>query len=416
MRVGVIGCGFVFDLYMATWKSHANLTLAGVWDIDPARRAAVAKHYEARVYDDQAALLGDPDIDIVANFTTLEVHAEVTRAALNAGKHVYSEKPLTAEISEAKDLFDLAAQKGLRLSVAPSNTLSSSVRTLEAAIDEGLIGSPQLVYAEFDDGPIHLMRPEDWMSPSGAPWPMMEEYTTGCTREHAGYHLTWMCALFGPVTSIVAASHVVTPQKTAPPLETPDLSVACLQFSSGVVGRLTCSIAGPRSHAAQVVGERGILTLPTYKDYTAPVLFNQLDWHRLSIRASRFGGSRLLRWLLGAEDQIVPPVDGAGRQSDADGRMDMVAGLAELAEAITNDRAHFPPPDFALHVTELTLLIQASGPAGIAKAPETSFAPLTSAVRPAGGTKIDLRPLQQPSLRRRLAERLRKFKPKRRFS
>ena len=86
-----------------------------------------------------------------------------------------------------------------------------------------------------------------------------------------------------------------------------------------------------------------------------------------------------MRWLLGAEDQIVPPVDGAGRQSDADGRMDMVAGLAELAEAITNDRAHFPPPDFALHVTELTLLIQASGPAGIARAPETSFAPLTSA-------------------------------------
>ncbi len=416
MKVGVIGCGFVFDLYMATWAAHADVELAGVWDTDSARLYAVASHYRAHVYESEAAMLADPGIDIIANFTPLDAHEAVTRAALMAGKHVYSEKPVARSFKAAKALLQLADEQGLRLAVAPANALSAAVRTLQSGVESGLIGKPRLVYAEFDDGPIHLMRPETWVSPSGAPWPVMEEYQTGCTREHAGYHLTWMCALFGPVTSMTAFSQVVTPQKTSPPLDTPDFSVACLQFASGVVGRLTCSIAAPRDQSARVIGETGVLTLPTYKDYTAPVTYDAMDWHRLSVRESRFGASRLARWLLGANDQVVTQVPGAGQFEAAEGRMDMVAGLAELAAAISENRPHFPPPDFALHITELTLSMQEAGPEGLAKTLETGFEPLPQAVRPAVAQPDNLDTLTRPNGRQALADLARRLKPKRRFT
>jgi len=91
MKVGVIGCGFVFDLYMATWASHEDVELAGVWDTDAARLAAVASHYKAHVYDSEAAMLADPAIDTIANFTPLEAHEAVTRAFRKAaGPHIRS--------------------------------------------------------------------------------------------------------------------------------------------------------------------------------------------------------------------------------------------------------------------------------------------------------------------------------------
>ena len=415
MRVGVIGCGFVFDLYMATWSSHPDVELAGVWDIDPARCKTVAEFYGVQVYDSEAALLSDPTIDTVANFTPLAGHVPVTTAALNAGKHVYCEKPLAPSLAEARALFELADQKGLRLSVAPSNALSSTIRTLKGAVDGGLIGDPKLVYAEFDDGPIHLMRPETWVSPSGAPWPLLDEFETGCTLEHAGYHLTWLCALFGPVERVTAFSDVVTPQKSQPAFDTPDFSLACLRFRSGVVARLTCSLAGPRAHGARVFGETGELRFETYKDYSAPVHFDRYDWHRLSISGSRFGRFGLFRWLFGAEPAALPKVSPADGEAGT-GRMDMVRGLAELAAALKADRAHFPPPDIALHVTELTLAIQAAGREGAAISLETDFQPLPEDAISTAMSEAEISKLSAPSRRRALADAIRRVKPKRRFT
>ncbi|MEL7131826.1 MAG: Gfo/Idh/MocA family oxidoreductase [Pseudomonadota bacterium] len=122
MNIGVIGCGYVFDHYMTTFARHPGITLKGVADLDQARAAQVASYYGFKHYDDNAALLADPEIDIVANFTSIKSHAEVTRAILEAGKHVYCEKPFTTSLEEARALVELAEEKGLRLSAASSST------------------------------------------------------------------------------------------------------------------------------------------------------------------------------------------------------------------------------------------------------------------------------------------------------
>lgn len=280
MKVGVIGCGYVFDHYMATWSRHPGLILKGVADRDSARRDAVARAYNLKAYASNDELLTDPEIAIVANFTSIESHFDVSRAALLAGKHVYSEKPLAPDIEQARALFALAERLGLRLSCAPSNAMSDTTQTMWKAVRDGAVGAPRIVYAEFDDNVIYRMYPETWRSRTGAPWPYLHEYEWGCTYEHVGYHLTWLCAIFGPVESVTAFSKQTLPDKTNLPLhpaDTPDFSVACLNFRSGVVGRVTCSIGAPFDHRMRIVGNAGMLTADTYRHYQCPVYLEEVQ-------------------------------------------------------------------------------------------------------------------------------------------
>lgn len=433
MKIGIIGCGYVFDHYMATWKKHPGLVIAGIADRDAGRLAAAARFYGLQTYPDTAALLADPEVTIVANLTSIESHYEVTRAALEAGKHVYSEKPLVTDLGAARALMDLAASRGLRLACAPSNALSATSLTMWKAVTDGAVGDVRIVYAEFDDNPIYLMAPEGWASRSGAPWPYLHEYEMGCTWEHVGYHLAWMCAIFGPVRSVSAFSKVTVPDKTPLPLDppdTPDFSVACLDFESGVVGRVTCSIAAPYDHRMRIIGNRGMVHADTYRHYECPVLiepFTKLTMNARKARSVRT--NTLLQWPFGVGGRRVPllriPPPGADRLIDPAGpvrwwdprdwlrrlkrrqlgQQDKCIGIAELADAVAQGRPAFPGPDFTLHVTELTLAIQAAGPDGANRRLETRFdpLPLPAAAQAAGP---DYRALARPGWLDRMSESL----------
>jgi predicted dehydrogenase len=403
MKIGVIGCGYVFDHYMTTLRRHPELEIVGLADRNSDRARAAGAYYGLKVHEDAAALLADPAVEIVANFTSIESHYEVSRAALTAGKHVYCEKPLTLDMGEAHALSDLARDSGLRLSSAPSNALSPTVRTLRKAVAEGRVGDVRMVYAEFDDNPVYLMQPETWVSRSGAPWPYLHEYEMGCTFEHVGYHLTWMCALFGPVRAVTAFSKHTLPDKTEAaldPADTPDFSVAALDFESGVVGRVTCSIAAPTDHRMRIIGNRGVLETDTYRDYTGPVYLEPIPSRALKARNLRMvRRSSLLQRLTGVGGRALP-LEETGAERTARGRdigarggagglspkarlrrflntqrgqQDKCLGIAELARAIREGRPHFPSADFTLHVTELTHLIQRAGPDGASHRLQTRF-------------------------------------------
>lgn len=393
MKIGVVGSGYVFDHYMTTFDQHTGLEIVGVFDRNTARAQQVATFYGLHFYESLDALLADDDISIVANFTSIESHVEITKAALLAGKHVYSEKPMAMDLASAKMLVELAQAQNLRLSVAPSNALSATALTLWKAVEDGAVGDVRMVYAEFDDNPVYLLKPETWRSRSGAPWPYLHEYEMGCTWEHVGYHLTWMCAIFGPVRRVTAFSKATLPDKTnekLKPPDTPDFSVACLDFQNGVVGRITCSIAAPTDHRMRVIGNRGVLSADTYRDYRCPVRLEPFDPVPLKARNLRVvRENTFLQWLTGVGGRRIPlaemPPPGstdvirpAGNafakwKAAQRGWQDKSIGLAELADAIKTGRPHLPGPDFHLHLAELTLLIQGAGPDGACHTPTTSF-------------------------------------------
>ncbi|HTV17599.1 MAG TPA: Gfo/Idh/MocA family oxidoreductase, partial [Polyangiaceae bacterium] len=202
MRVGIVGCGYVADYYVSTLGGHPALTLAGVADRSEERLRSFCAHHGVSPYASVGQMLEDPSVDIVVNLTNPASHVDITRAALEAGKHVYSEKPLALRQRDAEALVELAAARGLGLASAPCGVLGETAQTLWKLLRDGRIGKPQLVYAELDDGPKYFPKYRPRISASGAHWPHLDEFRTGCILEHAGYYLSWLVAFFGPARTV----------------------------------------------------------------------------------------------------------------------------------------------------------------------------------------------------------------------
>jgi len=364
-KIAFVGCGFVADYYFDTLKNHPQIELVGVMDRDSERAAKFGSHYSVNVYATFEELLADSKIDIVVNLTNPSSHFSVSKACLEAGKHVYSEKPLSMVFSQAKALVNLAAERGLYLSSAPCGLLGETAQTIWQALRNKEIGPIRVVYAEIDDGPIHLEQPHKWLSKSGAPWPYKDEFEVGCTLEHAGYYLTWFPAFFGAANTITAFSSCLIPNKQvidSEPLEitTPDFSVACIKFESGVVARLTCSVVAPFNHAMQIIGDQGILSIDECWNYYAPVYIKK--YSKLGFRAEKYPLLRkypFLKTLLGLRSKEYPLVKKPNlKLRNLRHYQDFSRGIAELAQAISEQRRCQIPADYALHVNEMVLAIQ----------------------------------------------------------
>lgn len=407
MNIAFVGCGFVFDIYMRTRSAHPELTISGVYDIRRDRQDQVCTYYNLNGYDSYEAILADPDVDIIINLTNISSHGPVTRRALEAGKHVYSEKPIATSVEECDALFACARDNKVHFSGAPCNIFSDSLRTVFKAVESGKIGQPLLVYAELDDNPIHVMEFEKVQSPSGASWPLVEEIQEGCTYEHVGYHLVWICALLGPAVNVTAYSKELLADKTAQTpgfIGTPDYSVACLDFACGATARITCSILAPRDHRMRVIGRDGELSTEGYRHYRAPVFLESFTKAALSARkfrtirnmpwlARRFGvGGRALtlerNWKSHAVERgYQPGVSLKTRLIEWLRRREVYAqdkfiGIAELSRSIQAGEPPYLSPGFLQHINELTLLIQGAGPEGVATKPTTTFHPLGAPPNP----------------------------------
>jgi predicted dehydrogenase len=368
MRIAIVGCGFVADYYISTLRDYPHLKIAGVMDSDADRATHFSKVHNLPLYPTLAALLEDSSVEIALNLTNPRSHFEVSQACLEAGKHVYSEKPLAMTFEDAQSLVTLAERKGLYLSCAPCNLLSETAQTLWKALREKTVGSIRAVYAEMDDGLLHTMPYRQWQSSSGIPWPAKDEFEVGCTIEHAGYYVTWLAAFFGPVTSLTAfASCQVSDKQTDVPLDpnnAPDFSVACLQFASGMVARLTCSIVAPHDHALTIIGDEGILYTRDCWFYNAPVFVRR----SLTLRRKTFLNPLPRKYPLVRSSQKK-------QKTKKSQQMDYARGVAELADAIENQRPCRLSAEFSLHVNEVVLAIH-NATSGVSYQTKTTFKPI----------------------------------------
>jgi len=364
--VALVGCGFVSDFYVQTAARHPGLEIAGVWDRDESCARRLASHYGLRPYRSFDELLADDRVALVANLTNPKSHYEVSRAALDAGKHVYSEKPLATEIGAATQLVAQARRRERLIASAPCSILGETAQTLWRALREQRVGPVRLVYAEMDDGMVHRMPYRRWLSASGAPWPYQDEFEVGCTLEHAGYYVTWLTAFFGPVESLSAFASCRIPDKAAGvPIarQAPDYSVASLQFRSGVVARLTCSIVAARDHSLRIFGDEGVLGTKDGWYYDSPVKVQR----SFTIRR---------RTMLNPFRHTIPLVRRPPRfQRRASAQMDFARGIAEMADALSERRPCRLSPEYSLHNNELVLAIQDGGAGGTYR-PTTTFEPM----------------------------------------
>jgi predicted dehydrogenase len=368
--MAIIGCGYIADSYCNTLFQYPELQLLGVMDRDKTRSDKFSTYYSVPNYSSLEEVLTDPRVDLVVNLTNPRSHFEVSKACLEAGKHVYSEKPLAMSFPEAAQLVNLAKQKGCQISSAPSRILAETAQTLWKALREDVVGTVRVVYAEMDHGLTHRMRYQKWLSKSGIPWPYKDEFEVGCTVEHAEYAIRLLTAIFGRVESVTAFSSCQIPDKeTDIPLEivAPDFSVACMKFRSGVVARLTCSIIAHPNRTFKVIGDEGIVFTEDISKPRSPVYIQR----RLTIRRRTI----LTPWK--TKYPMVSPADqqSQGRTSRAR-EVDFCLGIAEMASALKKGRPSRLDASYCLHTTEVMLAIQNAGDGSSAYKVTTSFDPI----------------------------------------
>ena len=352
--IGIVGTGFVADRYMRSLETFPELRVVKATDIDHVRLAAFCKYWKVsgarRLYE---LLVDGPDSpDLILNLTNPSAHFEVSRACLEAGKHVYSEKPLATSMDEAHALCALAERKGLMLASAPCSLLGEAAQTLWLAVRQNEIGTARLVYAELDDDFVPHAPYKNWVSESGAPWPFRDEFSVGCTLEHAGYYLTWLMAMFGTVEKVIAGSANLVECKLGDGTPTaPDFSCAILFFKSGIVARLTCSIIAPHNHRIRIIGDTGVLEVDQSWDNEAAVRVRR----RYVIRR-RLINSPIARRIR-IKGATHPKIKRWGAAA-----LNFALGPAEMLAALKESRPSRLSTGFSLHLNEVTLAIQnASG-------------------------------------------------------
>ena len=360
IRIAIVGTGYVADLYMPSLRTFPELEICAVWDTDSERLSAFARHWGLPAAPSFAALVAAGPL-ILLNLTNPHAHAGVNHAALEAGCHVWCEKPLALSYDEAEALAELAAASGLHLASAPCNLLGQAAQTAWAAIRAGRIGRPRLAYAELDDDFLPAAPYRSWRSESGAPWPAADEFRTGCTLEHAGYYLGWLMAMFGPVRRIVSASaRLLDVEQTGAGHGAPDYASASLFFDS-MTARLTCSIIARHDHRLRIFGDEAVLEVDDGWTNAAAVRIRR----RFAVRR------RLVNSPFAAR---IRPAGGAHPMVDRRGAaaMNFALGVAEMGRAISAGTTPRLAGQFALHLTEVALAMQAGGE----HRPRSTFEPM----------------------------------------
>lgn len=255
VRLGIIGCGDVaFRTYFPWIDALGNRAQVAVcFDPIPERAdRAAARFPGARAVTDLAGLLAEPDLDAAINLTPPPYHLSTTSAALDAGLHVLSEKPLAVTLADAQSLIAKADSVGKLLLCAPGVMATHRFRWLKRLLGDGQLGRPLSVTAQMAN-----MGPAEWRGYTGDP-AVFYKPGVGPLIDIGVYPLHGMTGLLGPATRVQAMGGILVPQRNVlidrlagqtVSVETPDHISLQLEFASGGFGQLLASFAVPRSKA-----------------------------------------------------------------------------------------------------------------------------------------------------------------------
>lgn len=326
VNIGIVGTGNIFRAYVQWCRAFRILEITACADIDRPKAEAKAEEFNIPRVCSVEELLADPEIQIIVNLTIPKAHAEVSLAAINAGKHVHSEKPLAVTRQDGQKILAAAKEKGVLVGCAPDTFLGGGHQTCRKLIDDGWIGEP-VAAVGFMTG----HGPESWH-----PNPdIFYQVGAGPLFDVGPYYLTGLVNLLGPVKRVTGSARISFPERIATserhygrriPVEVPTHVTGALDFVGGPIATLITSfdIWSTNLPRIEVYGSEGSLSVPD---------------------PNIFGGRVLVRRAGAAEWSEIPLTHSAdvGRG----------IGVAEMAYAITYDRPHRTNGELAYHVLDL---------------------------------------------------------------
>lgn len=349
VKAAIIGCGNVTAQYLAAAPHFKALEIVACSDLDPAVAAAVAARHGLRALTPEA-LLRAPEIELVINLTVPAAHAEVGLAVLEAGKHLYSEKPLAVSLAEARRLVEAAAARGLRVGCAPDTFLGGGHQHVRHLIDGERIGR---VVAGSCFVMSHGM--EHW-HPNPA---FFFRRGGGPMLDIGPYYVSALVNLLGPVRTVTASATRSQDERivTSAPRRGERIAVevathvsGIMTFASGAVVSLTASwdVWRHAHNRIELYGTEGSLIAPD------PNFFG--GHARVSRRGRRF-------------ETLEPDAYAFTNPNFAIGRKALQAnyrsiGVVDMAWAIREQRPHRASADLALHTLEVLEAFERSAAAG----------------------------------------------------
>ncbi|WP_245469732.1 Gfo/Idh/MocA family protein, partial [Mesorhizobium sp. M7A.F.Ca.MR.362.00.0.0] len=274
LGIGVIGCGNISKAYFSLAPLFRGIEMRACADINMEAAKARAKEFKLRAETVEDLLKAD-DIDIIVNLTIPAVHYEVSKQILDAGKHVYSEKPFVLSVKEGLDLKKRAEKKGLRIGSAPDTFLGGAHQLVRNLIDTGKLG-------KVTSGTCHVMghgmehwhpNPDFFFQPGAGP-----------VLDIGPYYITNLIQLIGPVKQVAAFATTPAKERTISskpragekiPVNTPTTIHGLLEFENGAVITLNTSWdVWAHGHAPmELYGEAGTVFVPDPNFFGGDVRF-----------------------------------------------------------------------------------------------------------------------------------------------
>lgn len=337
IKVGVIGCGSVSTQYLPHLSKSPYVELVSACDIRYERAKEKASKYNIpNHYPHIDQMLAGAPFDLMVTLTDMQEHGRLNEQALNAGKHVWSEKPMANTYREGKALLDLAKKKGLRIWGAPAVVNSPQFAFMSKAIQEGKLGKVSAAHAHYGHlGP-------DWSS-------FFYEKGGGSMPDLGVYNIASLTGLLGPARSVMAMTTIVTKErnivgKGVVKVEAEDNAMILMDHGNGTLSHVQCGFNyfDPYGHEGEgqdkptisIWGTEGNLQLIGY------------DWAPFGV------------------DFASKDNENTQRMAQDTGNYVWQEGASVISESLVKDTEPLINAEHALHVLEIMEAARESGKSG----------------------------------------------------
>jgi len=351
IKIGIVGIGDISGIYLKNiTKLFQEIEIIGICDIIREKAEKAKEEYNIpKIYDTMQDLFADPEVDIVLNLTRPYEHFDVTKAALAAGKHVYSEKPLAATFEEGKELVSLAEAKALMLGGAPDTFMGAGIQTCLKLIQDGFIGTPVGAAAFMICHGHESWHPDPEFYYKHGGGPMMDM---------GPYYITALVNLLGGVSGVTGITKSSFKQRTITSdpksgtvinVEVPTYVTGIMNFNNGAIGTIftTFDVHYKNQARFEIYGSEGTLIVPDPNNFGGPI--------------------KLLRPEDG-EFRDMPLMYDYSENSRA-------LGLADMAKALQTGRNYRASYKQTYHVLEILTSFEKSSKEGKYLSLETQYEP-----------------------------------------
>jgi predicted dehydrogenase len=326
-NLGIIGCGKISSIYFENLRTFDNLYILACADLNMERAHAQASRYNIPRACTVQELLADPNIELIINLTVPRAHAEIALAAIEAGKSVYSEKPLAINREQGQAILNAAHKKNLRVGNAPDTFLGGGIQTCIKLVNDGLIGTPIATTAFMMSHGVESWHPDpDFYYQPGA----------GPMFDMGPYYLTALIALMGPIRRVTGSTHAAFSERTITSqpkygtkitVNVPTHIAGVLDFASGAVGTIITSfdVWHHRLPHIEIYGTEGTLGVPNPNIFGGPVYLWQAQVREWSEVTLTHGNTQNLRGI----------------------------GVADMVQAMHSGQPHRASGEMAYHVLDI---------------------------------------------------------------